>query len=413
MGNEERTGGTTQSGDVAGFTAVTKKPIGEPILPALSITEEKILQIWKEVLDVQDISSDDDFFQSGGNSLDAIHLLIRIQREYHTSLPADTIYRHPTIRKQAVLVTEKDKTPIQYHPLIIPIRNKGGPPPLFCVHPVDGWVGHYKDLARFLSSDRPVYGIRAQGWETTEIPFTSVEEAAREYIRAIKTVQQKGPYYLLGFSGGASHIYEIACQLRKNKESVAFLGLVDQSVPAPEIQAFKTVTTIFSPSKRPPKIPFIAYKGFKYFKNYKETHPDSRVYSLFIRLMRTFSQGIVHISGQQTPTGAESSFTFNSETEKFLAFKFPPEQQPLVRRIMKNILNYVPPDYPGDAVLFSTGPDNVVFPGDPTRGWGSHVKGNMTVIDVPGNHNNLFEDEYCRVLAEKIEETLSKSNGLQ
>jgi thioesterase domain-containing protein/acyl carrier protein len=413
MENEERTGGTPRSGDVAGFTAGTKKPIGEPILPALSITEEKLLQIWKDVLDIQDISSDDDFFQSGGNSLDAIHLLIRIQREYHTNLPADTIYRHPTIREQAVLVAGKNKRLIQYHPLIVPIRNEGDLPPLFCVHPIDGWVGHYKDLARFLSGDRPVYGIRAQGWEPTEIPFTSVEEAAQEYIRAIKTVQETGPYHCIGFSGGAPYVYELACQFRKNGDVVAFLGLVDQSAPAPEVQAFKTVTAVMSPSKRPPKIPYIAYKGFKYFKNYKETHPDSRIYSLFIRLMRTVSKAIIHASGPQSPTASAPSVTYSPETEKFLTSTFPPEQQPLVRAIMKNVMNYVPSDYTGNVILFSTGPDNVFFPGDQTRGWGSYIKGNVTVIGVPGNHNNLFKDENCRVLAEKIEETLSKSDGLQ
>jgi thioesterase domain-containing protein len=80
---------------------------------------------------------------------------------------------------------------------------------------------------------------------------------------------------------------------------------------------------------------------------------------------------------------------------------------------MKTVMNYVPSDYIGDVILFSTGPDNVFFPGDQTRGWGSHIRGNVTVIDVPGNHNNLFKDEYCRVLAGKIEETLSTSNGLQ
>lgn len=375
--------------------------------------EEKLLQIWKEVLDIQDISFDDDFFQSGGNSLAAIHLLIRIQREYRTNLPADTIYRHPTIRQQAVLVAEKNKHLIQYHPLIVPIRNEGGLPPLFCAHPIDGWVGHYKDLAIFLDTNRPIYGIRAQGWEATEIPFTSVEEAAREYVRAIKTVQETGPYHLIGFSGGAPYVYELAYQLRKNGDAVAFLGLVDQSAPAPEVQAFKTVTTVISPSKRPLKIPFIAYRAYQYLKDRTKTHPDSRMYSVFVRLVRTVSKAIIHVSGPQSPTASAPSVTYSPETEKFLTSTFPPEQQPLVRAIMKTVINYVPPDYIGDVILFSVGLDNVFFPGDQTRGWGSHIKGNMTVIDVPGNHNNLFKDENCRVLAEKIEETLSRPNGLQ
>ena len=50
-------------------------------------------------------------------------------------------------------------------------------------------------------------------------------EAAREYIRAIKTVQNTGPVPPPGTSWGISYVYEIALQLEKNGEKTAFLGL--------------------------------------------------------------------------------------------------------------------------------------------------------------------------------------------
>ena len=67
---------------------------------------------------------------------------------------------------------------------------------------------------------------------------------------------------------------------------------------------------------------------------------------------------------------------------------------------------YLPHTFKGDLVLFSTGPDSILFPGDMTRGWGSRITGKCTVIAVPGNHSNLFDEPYLGVLVEKIRETL-------
>jgi acyl-CoA synthetase (AMP-forming)/AMP-acid ligase II/surfactin synthase thioesterase subunit/acyl carrier protein len=413
LGKPLREEGTKKFGDLATFSDQPEKMTGQEIFPRKTMTEERLLQLWKDVLDIPNVLPDNDFFLCGGNSLTAIHLLVKIQRTFQVNFPPDTIYRFPTLRQQAVIIAERNERPVRYHPLIVPIRDEGRQLPLFCVHPIGGWVDQYKNLARFLASDRPVYGIRAQGWEATENPFTSLEEAAREYVHAIKTVQATGPYQIIGFSGGALYVYELACQLRTNGDTIAFIGLIDQSAPVPEVLAFKTVTTIMSTSKRPLKIPFIVYRGYQHLKNRTKTHPDSKVHSVFVRFVRMFSQTVIHVAGSQSPATSARSVTYSPETEKFLTSTFPPEQQPLIREIIKNTMNYIPPDYSGDLVLFSTGLDQVIFPGDPTRGWGSHVKGTLKVITLAGDHNTLFIDENCRELASKIEENLLRSNGFQ
>ncbi len=169
------------------------------ISPEVSQTEEKIMQIWTGILDCESLSTDDDFFQCGGNSLTAIELLIRIQRAFDVTFPPDMIYLYPTIRQQATLITQKDNNFSRYHPLIVPLHEKGTLTPLFCFNPLGGWIKEYQYISRFFDPDRPVFGIRARGLEPAEKPVATVEEAAREYIDAIKTVQKEGPYHLLGF----------------------------------------------------------------------------------------------------------------------------------------------------------------------------------------------------------------------
>ena len=405
--------GIEKTGDAVECLNQPEEITSQDMLKRLTVIETKLLQLWEEILELQDISLDDDFFQSGGNSLDAISLLVRIQREYQISLPADTIYRFPTIRSQASLIAENTNKLENYHHLIVPINKVGRLPPLFCVHPIDGWIGHYRDLSAFLNREQPVYGIRAQGWESTETPFLSIQEAAREYIRAIKTVQNTGPYYLLGFSGGVPYVYEIALQMEKNGEKTAFLGLIDTSAPAPEVQAYKNVTKLFSSSKQPMKIPSFAYRGFKHLKEWSITHPDNMIYALLVRLIRTGSGTLNRVLVSESHSNPESPVSFASDVEESRIAKFPENQRPLVRSIMKNVLNYIPSNYSGNVTFFSTGPDTVFHPGDPTRGWGNYVKGNLTVINVPGDHNTLFSIQNCKILAEKIEECLLMTDGYQ
>jgi surfactin synthase thioesterase subunit len=295
----------------------------------------------------------------------------------------------------------------------VPIRKTGRLPPLFCVHPIDGWIGHYRDLSAFINREQPVYGIRAQGWEPTETFFSSIREAAREYIRAIKTVQETGPYHLIGFSGGVPYVYEIALQMEKNGDKVAFLGLIDTSAPAPEIRAFKNITKLFSPSKQPMKIPSFAYRGFKHLKEWSITHPENMIYALLVRLIRTGSGIINRVSGSESRTIPVSPVSFAADVEISRIAKFPENQQPLVRSIMKNVLNYIPSNYSGNMTFFSIGMDNVFYPGDPTRGWGAYVKGSLTVMNVPGDHGTLFSSQNCKILAEKIEERLLMTHGYQ
>ena len=196
------------------------------------------MQIWKDILDIASLTPDDDFFRCGGNSLTAIELLVKIQRAFHLTIEPDTIYRYPTIRQQALIITQKTGNREHYHPLIVPIRGEGTLPPLFCIHPLGGWIGKYQEISPFFDRARPVFGIRAKGFEATEKPSLTIGEAVRDYADAIKTVQKEGPYHLMGYSAGGIYAFELACLFQSRGEQVIFLGIIDQSVPSPQKQLF-------------------------------------------------------------------------------------------------------------------------------------------------------------------------------
>jgi acyl-CoA synthetase (AMP-forming)/AMP-acid ligase II/thioesterase domain-containing protein/acyl carrier protein len=380
----------------AGLLKDVKTPVLTPdtVIPDLPYNEEMLLQIWREVLNMPCVSPDDDFFRCGGNSLAAIELLIKIQRAFHVTFPSDTIYVYPTIRQQAAMIAKKIRTGAQYHPLIVPIREQGMLLPLFCFHSIGGWIGTYQNIFRFFDHDRPVFGIRARGLEPGEKPSQTIEEAVREYADAIKTVQKEGPYHLLGYSAGALYAFELACQLQSMGEPVIFLGNIDQSVPRQKVP--DTVHYPISTRKARDTIMAKGFRVYRFLNNRLKTNPDGTLHTFFTKGKRAFSQRILY--------GASPYRDWIST--------YPEKQQPLIRTLRKALRNYQPPVFSGDLIFFSTGPDSKSYPGDQTRGWSKFISGKTIIVDIPGDHDNLYLDPFAQEVAQKIEASLNQVDGL-
>lgn len=121
---------------------------------------------------------------------------------------------------------------------LVPIQRGGDLPPLFCIHAEGGEVLFYRDFARLLGSDQPVYGIQALGLDGSRPPLESIEEMARHYVSEVRAIQPEGPYYLGGHCYGGVIVFEMAQQLTRAGQDVAFLGMLDGS-PARINQTFK------------------------------------------------------------------------------------------------------------------------------------------------------------------------------
>ncbi len=371
----------------------------------VSRTQEKLLLLWKEILDADSLSPDDDFFRCGGNSLTAIELLIKIQRVFHITFPPDMIYLHPTIRQQVVLITQKAGNTPQYHPLIVPIHENGTLPPLFCFHPLGGWIQEYLYISRFFDQDRPVFGIRSRGLEPAEKPVLTIEEAAREYLDAIKTVQQEGPYHLLGFSGGAIYAFELACHLQKMGECVTFLGIIDMSLPAPLKKLFNLNRGHGQNILIRTGFPLYTFVNSRLKKN-----PDSLLYAIFVKSVRLLSRGLLFLKGSTSLPAPGSNIGFIPDARRRWISTLPEQQQILVITQYRAIGMYKPGTFSGDITLFSTGPDSEFYPGDPSRGWNSCIHGKTFLIDIPGDHDTLHKAPLGQATGKIIEESIKRAN---
>ena len=90
--------------------------------------------------------------------------------------------------------------------VLLPLREEGSRPPLFCVHPAAGIAWSYAGLTTPLGTDQPVYGLQARGLDGTEVLPASVKEMAADYLKKVRQVQPAGPVPAAGLvlrrSGG-------------------------------------------------------------------------------------------------------------------------------------------------------------------------------------------------------------------
>ncbi|HCW08205.1 MAG TPA: hypothetical protein DGG95_12665 [Cytophagales bacterium] len=193
---------------------------------SLTSYEEKLLAIWKRLLKINSIQATDHFFDDlGGDSFLALLLFIEIEKEFGRTIAISTLYTAPTIEKMASLIASRDAK-CEFHSLV-PIKPSGTGCALFLVHGAGGNVLIYRDLSKHLSNHRPIYGLQSCGLEDRKQQLLSIEEMAKAYLHDIKRIQPLGPYLLCGYCMGGTIALEVAQQLKRLGDEVAFLAMLE------------------------------------------------------------------------------------------------------------------------------------------------------------------------------------------
>jgi amino acid adenylation domain-containing protein len=68
-----------------------------PAAPARTETERVVASIWRELLELDEIGVEDNFFDRGGHSLLAIELQRRLARRFARDVPVLAVFEHPTV----------------------------------------------------------------------------------------------------------------------------------------------------------------------------------------------------------------------------------------------------------------------------------------------------------------------------
>jgi thioesterase domain-containing protein/aryl carrier-like protein len=386
--------------------------------------ERDLATIWKEMLGVQQVSIDDDFFELGGQSLIAMRLFNRIRKGHGVELPLSVLFQAPTIAATAALLREAkglaainssaDDAEIATQVIatdllsavcpsaaVDPVANElavaanappssvpasprslveitrgGNRPPLFCVHGAGGNVLNFRDLSWGLHHDQPLFALQARGVDGTTELHRSIEDMARAYVEEIRALRPHGPYFLAGYSGGGVVAFEMAQQLETLGEEVPLLVFFDTYHPQMPIRTVSLSR----------KLQRLRKHGFKYLK---ETVLDRLERARAVRERLQIKLCVA--KGRPVPHALRDRHLTESFGE---AAK-----------------RYRPQPWQGKALLFRA--ENVPFVfsgGGPYYGWDSVVLGGVQTVMIPGNHDTLLLGANAKVLMGPLNAALDRAN---
>jgi acetoacetyl-CoA synthetase len=196
--------------------------LGSP--PTLS-TIEVLAPIWQRVLQRTSIGVEDNFFDLGGDPSSAVRLFREIANVSGRELPPLTIFQAPTIGSLAALLQQPTKPRF---PALMQLKAGAARLPVFITHGLGGSVMEVFHLAKGIDSPHPIFGMQSKGLDgSDEEPLARVEDIAEFHLKAVKKLQPRGPYALIGYSFGGLVMMELAQRIRESGENVALLAMLE------------------------------------------------------------------------------------------------------------------------------------------------------------------------------------------
>lgn len=146
--------------------------------PPQTEVERTIAGVFCNVLGVNEVNVDEDFFDLGGHSLLAVIAIQAIEKALGVTFPPHVLFERPTVRGLAVYASG----PLAAESRPILLNEKCAAPPLFML----SGIHIYRALARRLEGRYPAYGVFAGselGTHESVSTTHSVEQLAREYVK--------------------------------------------------------------------------------------------------------------------------------------------------------------------------------------------------------------------------------------
>jgi amino acid adenylation domain-containing protein len=335
--------------------------------------EEKLLTIFREVLNTNEFGVTDSFFDYGGYSLLTVNLFTRINRVFGLSLPISLLFDAPTVRALAEII-DRD----QSLSTIVPIRPRGTSAPLFVIHS----YLLYGVLPRMVEPDRPIYGVR----ELLDVEAHTVVDRAAIYVKEILKVCPAGPVLLTGWCAAASLTVEIARQLHALDHQVGLVALFDAERPG-----YRPVIRGYWYFRRIASLKF-------HFHRLRGEHRQKKL-AYFGTLLRHCWNKVV-----------ESLFMHNRtlvlRLQRLFGFNLPDAVFNNTWARVAAIQNYAPVRYPGKVWLFRALDVPRLPETDQTLGWKEIVDGGVEVVFVEGDHETMFQDPNVDLLSRRLRQAL-------
>jgi thioesterase domain-containing protein/acyl carrier protein len=358
--------------------------------------EQTIAEIWQKLLGIKKIGIDDNYFDLGGTSVLAVRLFAQIEKTFGKRMPLGILFDNATVRELALALAERDFSASWSS--LVKIQTGGTKPPFFCVHSADANVLEYRELAKLLGEDQPFYVLQPRGLVEFEKESPIVEGMAADYIKEIRTVQPKGPYYIGGYCLGGLVAFEMAQQLVAEGERVPFLAMISSSTPA-YLKSTSPSLTVFHR---------LIYRFFERiqleFSNLVVLDLRAKIAYVKQRFEKLVSFLLVRAEGVTHSLLSRLGLKMDWHSFEY-------DFQNLIDAMDKAYMRYSPGIYPGRLTLFRVSKQTRRVPFDPILGWRGLAEGGIQDCEVFGYHKNILKQPNVRGLAEKLHYFIEQSQA--
>ena len=340
---------------------------------------------WQDLLGIDHVNSDDDFFALGGHSLIGVRLLTKIKKTFHVDLELAVLFEARTlgqlaevIRMAGVPAGTEQKT----WSALVPIQPNGTRVPLFCIHAIGGDVLFYEQLAKALGPSQPFYAFQSPLVADPDRRDLTVEEMAALYVKEMRAFFPQGPYLLGAASYGGFVLYEMARQLQEQGVTPAAVIMFDVWVPGSG-QHFGTDV-----------------KLAKFWRNIRDGGARYLGKKFWEKSEYYWSKFMEHVV---LPAGVKVYRIMGRPLSPALRFHWVSQGH------WYALSHYTFKPFPGKITLVRAtdrGPEVLGRSEDLTLGWGDLAQGGVEIVDVPTKHMFMLFDPYAATFAETLKTIL-------
>jgi acyl carrier protein len=174
--------------------------------------EWELAEIWRDTLNFDRVGLDDNFFDLGGDSLNAVTISSAVSDAFDIDFKPSLLMERYTIRLMAEAVGAPGGTTL---PANVVAARSGSRPPLFIVHGQWGITFLPPQFMSGFHEDQPVYIFEVPGFDGSVAPHDRIEDIAADYLNAMLEIQPNGPYLIAAFCAGSWIAVEMVKQMRQ------------------------------------------------------------------------------------------------------------------------------------------------------------------------------------------------------
>lgn len=194
--------------------------------------ERQLVDAWREVLGIAELTVNSHFFAMGGHSVLAARLIARLRRVFDVPITFGHLLRTPTPRGLAAHLRSsgsgkatRSRTRRRH---VVELADAPDDAPIVCLHPLGGDANVYRPFVSALPMLKTVYGVfdglTDVGSRTT---WPTPEDMVRGYVDEIIGVLDGRPCHLVGWSMGGLLAHAVAGELEERGVAVLSVSLWD------------------------------------------------------------------------------------------------------------------------------------------------------------------------------------------